>query len=238
MPPVLGPVSPSPSRLWSCAAGRRSSCAPSVSARTDSSSPFRKSSITISWPASPNAPSASMARAARPASVRRAHTTAPLPAARPEAFTTSGSACRAMKERAGSSVVNVRLAARGGGAGSEGGMTRRPQRVREPAGERRFRAHDGQIDLVLARRRDEVGGGGGGNGEIGAELGGAGIAGSGEEFRVGGVALQRPAERVLAAAPPDDQDSHFFLLNASVNAWAARFAVSTTSFTTAFASFM
>src|SRR5213079_3243426 len=112
------------------------------------------------------------------------------------------------------------------------------QRVREAGGERRFRAHDGEIDLVLAGRRDEVGGGGGGNDEIGAELGGAGIAGSGEDSRVGEVALQRPAERVLAAAPPDDQDSHFFLLNASVNAWAARFAVSTTSSTTAFASFI
>src|SRR2546430_11263837 len=31
MPPVLGPVSPSPSRLWSWAAGSRSSCAPSRS---------------------------------------------------------------------------------------------------------------------------------------------------------------------------------------------------------------
>src|SRR6266436_9503952 len=76
------------------------------------------------------------------------------------------------------------------------------------------------------------------NREVGAELGDARVAGSREQLCVGRVALQRPAERVLAAAPPDDQDSHFFLLNASVNAWAARLAVSTTSFTTAFASFM
>src|SRR6267378_4386778 len=71
-----------------------------------------------------------------------------------------------------------------------------------------------------------------------AALGGAGVTGSREQLRVGRVALQRPAERVLAAPSSDDQDSHFFLLNASVNAWAARLAVSTTSFTTAFASFM
>src|SRR5881394_4180269 len=48
MPPVLGPVSPSPSRLWSCAAGRTTSCSPSVSASTESSSPSRKSSTTTS----------------------------------------------------------------------------------------------------------------------------------------------------------------------------------------------
>src|SRR2546422_1993472 len=143
-----------------------------------------------------------------------------------------GPAHQLFRERLG------RLDARGGGAGSEDGMTRRAQRVREPGGERRFRAHDDEVDLVLAGGRDEVGGGVGRNREIGAELGGAGVAGSREDSRVGEVALQRPAERVLAAAPPDGQESHFFLLNASVDAWAARLAVSTTSFTTAFASFM
>src|SRR2546422_7701860 len=53
----------------------------------------------------------------------------------------------------------------------------------------------------------------------------------------GGVATQCPAEGVLATAASDDQYSHLFL-NASVNAWAARLAESTTSFTTAFASFI
>src|SRR2546428_763631 len=65
----------------------------------------------------------------------------------------------------------------------------------------------------------------------------AGRVGGGAEGRGGEVALQRPAERVLAAAPADDQDPHFFF-KASAKAWAARFAVSTTSSTTAFASFM
>src|SRR5204863_6143461 len=59
----------------------------------------------------PNAASTSMARAARAASVRRAHTTAPFPPARPEAFTTRGSACRLMNASAGSSAVKVWLAA-------------------------------------------------------------------------------------------------------------------------------
>src|SRR2546426_404036 len=111
MPPVLGPVSPSPRRLWSWAAGSRSSCAPSVRANTDSSSPFKKSSMTISRPAPPTAASASIARPPRTASVRRAHPTAPFPAARPDAFTTSGSAWRLMYARAGASAVKVWLAA-------------------------------------------------------------------------------------------------------------------------------
>src|SRR2546422_8591037 len=98
-------------------------------------------------------------------------------------------------------------------------------------------ANDGEVDAVVPRGRDEVVDGGSGDREIGAELRGAGVTGGGEHRRVGGVALQRPAKRVLAAAPADDQDSHFFL-SASANAWAARFAVSTTSFTTALASFM
>src|SRR5947209_19559390 len=52
-----------------------------------------------------------MARAARAASVRVWHTTAPFPAASPDAFTTSGSAWVLMYARAGSSAVKVRLAA-------------------------------------------------------------------------------------------------------------------------------
>ena len=47
--------------------------------------------------------------------------------------------------------------------------------------------------------------------QIRPQLSGAGVTGSGEQVGVGGVALERPAERVLAAAPADDQDSHFFL---------------------------
>src|SRR2546427_5843170 len=66
-----------------------------------------------SRPASPNVPSASMARAARAAASRVSHTTAPFPAASPDAFTTSGAAWVLMYARAGASAVKVRLAAVG-----------------------------------------------------------------------------------------------------------------------------
>ena len=70
---------------------------PSVSASTDSSSPSRNASITISRPASPNALSSSMLRAARSASSRVSHTITPFPAASPDALTTSGMGCVLMK---------------------------------------------------------------------------------------------------------------------------------------------
>src|SRR5204863_2812633 len=127
--------------------------------------------------------------------------------------------------------------ARGGGAGTEHGDAGRAQRVGETGGERRFRADDDAFDVVLVRRGDEVRDRGRGDGEIGAEEGGARVAGRGVQGRGGEIAFERPGERVLAAAPADDQDFHFFL-NASVKACAARRAPSTTSFTASFASFI
>src|SRR2546426_8737433 len=54
-----------------------------------------------------------MARAAPAAASRVSHTTAPFPAASPDAFTTSGAAWVLMYARAGASAVKVRLAAVG-----------------------------------------------------------------------------------------------------------------------------
>src|SRR5207245_11631839 len=106
-------------------------------------------------------------------------------------------------------------------------------------GEGAFGADGDGVDGAPAGRGHHVRQGGPRGSEVGAELGGGGVAGGGEEGRGGGgeVAFERPGERVLAAAPADDQDSHFFLY-ASEKAWAARFAPSTTSFTAAFASFI
>ena len=131
------------------------------------------------------------------------------------------------------------LDARGGGAGPEHRMPTLAQAVGEAEGEGRLRPDDREVDAVLLHRLHNLQNLPRRNWEVGAELGGAGIAWSGEEGRGGGgeVAFERPSERMLAAAPADDQDSHFFL-NASVKACAARRAPSTTSFTASFASFM
>ena len=63
MPPVLGPVSPSPARLKSWAATRATARTPSQIAMTDSSGPVRPSSMTTRRPAAPNAAPESLARA-------------------------------------------------------------------------------------------------------------------------------------------------------------------------------
>ena len=46
MPPVFGPVSPSPTRLKSCAGASGTTVVPSVSANSDTSGPSRNSSMT------------------------------------------------------------------------------------------------------------------------------------------------------------------------------------------------
>src|SRR6266566_1936249 len=111
------------------------------------------------------------------------------------------------------------------------------QAIGQAGGERRFRTDDGEIDIVACDRYNKIVNGGRGDRKVGAETRGPGIPGGGKQDGVGGVALQCPTQGVLAAAASDDQYSHLFL-NASVNAWAARLAVSTTSFTTALASFI
>ena len=84
MPPVFGPVSPSPMRLKSCAAPIGTRRFPSESAKSDTSSPSSSSSITNS------PPKAVTARRASSTSSAVRHTNTPLPAARPSAFTTHG----------------------------------------------------------------------------------------------------------------------------------------------------
>ena len=84
MPPVFGPVSPSPARLKSCAAPSGTACAPSDSANSDTSSPSSSSSITNS------PPNAATARNAASTSSALRQTNTPLPAARPSALTTQG----------------------------------------------------------------------------------------------------------------------------------------------------
>ncbi len=92
MPPVFGPVSPSPTRLWSCAEAIGSAVSPSHSAKNEASSPTRQSSMTISQARSPSPPSNIMSMAASASSTVPA-TTTPLPAASPSAFTTMGAPC-------------------------------------------------------------------------------------------------------------------------------------------------
>ena len=90
MPPVLRPVSPSPTRLWSCAPTRGIALPPPTTAKKDASSPSRKSSTTISAPAEPNAEFTIMSSTASRAVWTSIATMTPLPAASPSVLTTMG----------------------------------------------------------------------------------------------------------------------------------------------------
>ena len=68
MPPVLGPVSPSPTRLWSMEDTMGAMAVPSVKARTLTSGPVKNSSITTRLPESPKARSSIMVLTASSAS--------------------------------------------------------------------------------------------------------------------------------------------------------------------------
>ena len=113
MPPVFGPVSPSPIRLKSCAAASGTAVSPSQIASSDTSGPVSRSSITSARPASPSDPPTSIAAAAASAWAASSQTTTPLPAARPSALITAGPPSAARAARASVMVVAVKSAAVG-----------------------------------------------------------------------------------------------------------------------------
>ena len=164
MPPVLGPVSPSPTRLWSCADASAMARVPSTSANRLASSPSRNSSITIG-------PSPA-ARIAASASSRVIATVTPLPAARPSALITTGiekpsSAAKASVDGFDPGIIrrwNSRARAKvlgkafrafelgGGSAWPEGGNSRSPRRVGDSGDERGFGSDDDEIDRLAPSR--------------------------------------------------------------------------------------
>ena len=107
MPPVLGPVSPSPTRLKSCAGASATARVPSHTASTDSSGPAIASSTTTVRPASPKASPRSLAPTSSTASSRDAVTSTPLPAASPSVFTTHGPGRLRRKSSAGASSAKL-----------------------------------------------------------------------------------------------------------------------------------
>src|SRR6056297_1742813 len=118
MPPVFGPVSPSPARLWSCAVPIGRTSVPSQSTKNDASSPLMTSSITTSAPAPPKAPP-NMSSMAASASATVSATITPLPAASPSALTTMGAPCARTWSFAGPAAVNRAQAAVGAPAASQ-----------------------------------------------------------------------------------------------------------------------
>src|SRR5579875_1775049 len=94
MPPVLGPLSPSPTRLKSCAASSGTTVVPSTTQNNDTSGPSRKDSNSTGCPVSSR-----LAACAR-ATSRSGVTTTPLPAASRSSFTTHAGSPAATPNRA------------------------------------------------------------------------------------------------------------------------------------------
>mmetsp|Transcript_21548 Transcript_21548/g.47288 ORF Transcript_21548/g.47288 Transcript_21548/m.47288 type:complete len:323 (+) Transcript_21548:841-1809(+) len=111
MPPVFGPVSPSPTGLWSCAETRGKTFLPSVMAKKLASSPAMYSSITTRDPALPKTLPTSMSSMASSAIFSSMATMTPFPAASPSALTTMGAPCSFTYALAFSASSNTAYAA-------------------------------------------------------------------------------------------------------------------------------
>ena len=105
-----------------------------------------------------------------------------------------------------------------------------PEAIREPAGQRYLGTDHGEVDAVHVGRVGDAVQVVGRDGEVGRQVGGAGIAGRAVEIGVRVLAPERPAESVLPSASADDQQPHDFwaFRNASRARSAARLAASAT----------
>ena len=227
IPPVFGPRSPSPSRLWSRAAGSARQVVASQMAMTDASGPVSASSTTRHRPAAPKTPSIRAARMAASAVAGSAQTVTPLPAARPSAFTATRPPSSCAKAIAAIGSSNARPRAIGTPAasatsrqnallpssraaaalGPKAAMSSDSQPVHDPPDERGLRTDHHQVHVVLPGRGGDghrVHGGDGG--QHGRDIGHARVAGRHEDRIDAGFAGEPPGEGMLAAAAADHED--------------------------------
>ena len=227
MPPVLGPRSPSKTALWSWADASGQTVRPSVSAKTETSSPSRYSSTTTRAPASPNTRRSSMSWIARSGldgigaqdgalagreAVRLDHR--PATQLRDERARRRG-IVEGAEARRRDAVPVEEILGEGLGAlqrcrgarGAEGEVSPGRERIDEPERQGALRPHHGEVDPLAAhqiRDREDV------VGAHGHALGHARDAGiprrrvQRPKLRAPG---QLPGERMLAAAAPDQEDA-------------------------------
>ena len=224
MPPVLGPVSPSPTRLKSCA-GSSGTHGRAV-ARGRTATPRARRGTPRAAPGARVQQAAAWARAASRSSV----TTTPLPAARPSSLTTYGGPKRSSaasrlrrvcrRSRGGRWAPRRRpsrpwrtpwsprcraAAARRAEAGDAGG----PHRVgdaRRPAAPRARSTTRSAPSRRPGRRR--AAGSATSSGRAARRRRRAGVAGRADQRGDGGVLGQREDEGVLTGAGADDQNAH------------------------------
>ena len=229
MPPVLGPVSPSPRRLKSWAVASGSTFLPSTKAKKLASSPSRKSSMTISRPACPKRHSTRAASTARHAVSRSEAIVTPLPAARPSTLTTIGAPRSAMKALAATGSRKRRCAAVGMPASAQScfmklleasivgrcsgrtkcGNTLGFERVDEPENERRLWSYDHKINSLAPAKTDQPRDVAGTDRYAFSFLGDPSVAGRAIQPIDKRRRCNRPGESMLASAGTHDQHPHY-----------------------------
>ena len=218
MPPVFGPVSPSPTRLKSWAGSNGTAACPSVTTNSDTSGPSRNSSTTT----------VSQASAWASAWSRSVVTTTPLPAASPSSFTTYGgpNSSSARSTSAGSRQTNDRAVGTPATAitslanafdpsiraacwdGPKQAMPAARTCIGHAGHQRCLRPDHDQVRLLLERERGHRGPVKHVHiGQLG-HLGDPGVARRHDHRVHGRVGGQRPRQRVLTATRPDHQHPH------------------------------
>ena len=231
MPPVFGPVSPSPTRLWSCAVPISMAVWPSQIANRLASSPTRKASTTTSAPASPKRALETIVNRLAGVFHRFSHHD-PLAGSEAirldddrsaltadilfrlgrivEALIGGGGNVEFSAEILGETLRPFQL--RGIGGRPESGNASCLQRIDKAVHQRLFRPDNDEADLLVATE---------GNGRVividikadeGGEVANPGIARRAKER----VAMQRPGQlpgqRMLAPARSDEEYVHEFAL--------------------------
>ena len=230
MPPVFGPVSPSPTRFVSWAASSSTQFPlPSVTANMLTSGPSRISSTTTVEPASPNSRPSSDARIAVSALGTVARDRDALARGEPVGLhdrraaelvderdrvlhTVERAAPRGGDVAACHDLLRERLRPLDPGGGSvraEDGVAMLAELVGEAGDERVLGADDREPDVALPDDAEDA------LLIVGADLGHAlghlgdpGVARGREHARHGGILRQTPAERVFAPPSPHDEDVH------------------------------
>ena len=225
MPPVFGPVSPSPTRLKSCAGASGTTVSPSQMQKSEASGPSRNSSTTTRPPGLARQPRA--CSRATSAVVGDDHALA-----RGEPVVLDDVGCAERVEGRGHLLLvgaHVRhpgrdpghrhdLLGEGLAALQPGRLGRRPEArdagsphgVGDPRHERGLRPDDDEVDAVATGQRDDGLGVGGPPGQWLAQggAGDAGVAGRRDDRVDGRVAGQCADDGVLAGTGTDDEDLH------------------------------
>ena len=227
MPPVLGPVSPSPTRLKSCAGSSGTTVLPSTTQNSDTSGPSRKDSSSTGCPSSSSP--AAWARAAS----RSAVTTTPLPAARtvvldhpgrvtgrrPEAVQRGIQIRWTVDDFAGGSpharrlhdVLGECLGTLDAGrvpAGPEADDARGAHGVGHPEHQRHLGTDDHQVGAHLASQRDDAVAGGDVDVVLLGEPRGAGVAGSNGYPRDLRISAECQQQGMFTGTGADHQNAH------------------------------